>query len=48
VGEIVVIDSVPVEIIDVGIVNGLQTFVVVNTETGKTIGYNQTAVEETE
>jgi hypothetical protein len=38
-------NPVPVELIDVGIVDGVQTFEVVNVETGETIGYNQTEVE---
>ena len=37
--------NVTVELIDVGVVDGLQTFEVVNVDTGETIGYNQTEVE---
>lgn len=35
-----------VELHDLGIVDGLHTWEVINLETGETIGYNQTAVTE--
>jgi hypothetical protein len=41
-------DSVKVELKDLGVIDGLHTWEVIDTATGKTIGYNQTAVEETE
>lgn len=31
---------------DLGVIDGLQTWEVINADTGETIGYNQTAVEE--
>lgn len=37
---------VPVELVDRGIIDGIQTFEVINTDTGETIGYNQTAPTE--
>ena len=38
---------VSVKYVDLGVIDGLQTFEVVNTETGQAIGYRQTVVEET-
>jgi hypothetical protein len=32
----------------IGIINGLQTWEVINADTGEVIGYNQTAVESNE
>ena len=40
-------NSVTVQLIDLGVTNGMQTWEVVDVETGETIGYNQTAIEET-
>lgn len=37
---------VPVERIDLGIVDGLRTYEVRRTDTGEIIGYDQTAEEE--
>lgn len=38
---------ITVELNDIGIVDGLHTYEVINTDTGETIGYNQSAPEET-
>jgi hypothetical protein len=38
--------SINVELIDRGIINGMQTYEVINAETGETIGWNQSAPEE--
>jgi hypothetical protein len=38
---------VSVKYVDLGVIDGLQTFEVINTETGHAIGYRQTVVEET-
>ena len=40
-------DAINVETIDRGVVDGLQTVEVIDVETGETIGYNQTPIEET-
>ena len=40
-------NSVNVEFKELGIVGGLMTVEVIDADTGLTIGYNQTAVEET-
>ena len=37
-----------VTLIDRGVIDGLQTNEVINAETGETIGWNQTLVEEEE
>lgn len=37
---------ITVELNDIGIVDGFQTFEVINTDTGETIGYNQTMPAE--
>ena len=34
-----------IELKDLGIINGLQTFEVINADTGETIGFNQTISE---
>jgi hypothetical protein len=39
-------DSINVELVELGIINGLITTQVINADTGEVIGYNQTAVEE--
>jgi hypothetical protein len=38
-------DSVTVKLIDLGVIDGAQTFQVLNADTGEVIGYNQTEVE---
>jgi hypothetical protein len=41
-------NPVNVEIIDRGIINGMRTYEVINADTGETIGWNQTAIDEEE
>ena len=38
-------EAIVVELIDRGIVDGLHTWEVINTDTGETIGWNQSAPE---
>jgi RecB family exonuclease len=39
-------DAISVETIDRGVVDGLQTVEVIDVETGETIGYNQTPIDQ--
>jgi hypothetical protein len=39
-------DSINVELVELGIINGLITTQVINADTGEVIGYNQSAIEE--
>jgi hypothetical protein len=41
-------ENVEVKLIDRGIIDGFQTFEVINADTGETIGWNQSAPEETD
>ena len=36
----------PVELKDLGVIDGFQTWEVSNADTGEVIGYNQTTIEE--
>ncbi len=38
-------DAINVEFKELGIIDGLQTWEVINADTGQVIGYNQSAVE---
>lgn len=39
-------DAINVTRKDLGVIDGLQTWEVINADTGETIGYDQTSVEE--
>ena len=39
-------DAINVELVELGIINGVKTTQVINADTGEVIGYNQSAVEE--
>lgn len=39
-------DSINVEFVELGIIDGMKTTQVINADTGEVIGYNQSAVEE--
>ena len=45
-GEVDIMNPINVEIIDRGIINGIQTYEVIDADTGETIGWNKTETEE--